>query len=49
MNDLGKDVSAILGDWEWVGDRLAFDAYHAFDVKPGDGMYLAPEDRVRIW
>ena len=23
--------------------------YKAFDVKPGDGMYLAPEDRVKIW
>jgi putative endopeptidase len=23
--------------------------YTAFDVKPGDRLYLAPEDRVRIW
>ncbi|TPW11568.1 MAG: putative endopeptidase, partial [bacterium] len=23
--------------------------YEAFDVKPGDSMYLAPEARVRIW
>lgn len=23
--------------------------YDAFDVKPGDALYLAPEDRVRIW
>ena len=23
--------------------------YAAFDVKPGDALYLAPEDRVRIW
>jgi len=23
--------------------------YEAFDVKPGDKYYLAPEDRVRIW
>lgn len=23
--------------------------YEAFDVKPGDRMYLAPEERVRIW
>lgn len=23
--------------------------YEAFGVKPGDGMYLAPGDRVRIW
>ena len=27
-----------------------FDAwYKAFDVKPGDKLYLKPEDRVRIW
>ncbi len=23
--------------------------YQAFDVKPGDAMYLSPEQRVRIW
>lgn len=23
--------------------------YQAFDIKPGDGMYLAPDKRVRIW
>ncbi len=23
--------------------------YDAFDVRPGDRLYLAPEDRVRIW
>ncbi len=23
--------------------------YEAFDVKEGDGMYLSPEDRVKIW
>ncbi|HET8650116.1 MAG TPA: M13 family metallopeptidase [Gemmatimonadales bacterium] len=23
--------------------------YQAFDIKPGDGMYRAPEDRVTIW
>ena len=23
--------------------------YTAFDVKPGDKLYLAPEDRVKIW
>jgi endothelin-converting enzyme/putative endopeptidase len=23
--------------------------YTAFDVKPGDKLYLAPEDRVHIW
>jgi putative endopeptidase len=23
--------------------------YAAFDVKPGDKLYLDPKDRVRIW
>jgi putative endopeptidase len=23
--------------------------YDAFDVKPGDALYLAPDQRVRIW
>ena len=23
--------------------------YRAFDVKPGQGLYLAPADRVRVW
>ena len=23
--------------------------YEAFDIRPGDGMYLAPEERVRVW
>jgi putative endopeptidase len=23
--------------------------YEAFGVKPGDKLYIAPEDRVRIW
>ena len=23
--------------------------YAAFDVKPGDKLYLPPEERVRIW
>jgi predicted metalloendopeptidase len=23
--------------------------YEAFGVKPGDKLYLAPEQRVRIW
>lgn len=23
--------------------------YAAYDVQPGDGMYVAPEDRVGIW
>jgi putative endopeptidase len=32
------------------GPLRNFDAwYQAFDVKPGDKLYLKPEDRVRIW
>jgi putative endopeptidase len=23
--------------------------YEAFNVKPGDSLYLAPEKRVKIW
>ena len=23
--------------------------YDTYDVQPGDGMYVAPEDRVGIW
>ena len=23
--------------------------YEAFDIKEGDSMYVAPEDRVKIW
>ena len=23
--------------------------YSTYDVQPGDGMWLDPEDRVRIW
>ncbi len=23
--------------------------YSAFDVKPGDKLYIAPEQRVKIW
>jgi predicted metalloendopeptidase len=23
--------------------------YQAFDIKPTDGMYIAPDNRVRIW
>ena len=30
-----------------LGNIPAF--YEAFDVKPGDGLYRAPEQRVRIW
>ncbi len=33
-----------------IGGPRNHDAwYEAFDVQPGDAMYLAPEERVRIW
>lgn len=32
------------------GIVLHLDAFHAaFDVRPGDPMYLAPQDRIRLW
>jgi putative endopeptidase len=32
------------------GPVLNIDAFHqAFDTKPGDGMYKAPKERIRIW
>jgi putative endopeptidase len=32
------------------GAPINIDAFHeAFATKPGDGMYKAPEDRIRIW
>jgi putative endopeptidase len=33
-----------------IGAAVNHDAFHeAFGTKPGDGMYVAPEDRIRIW
>lgn len=33
-----------------IGPYRNIDAFHeAFDTKPGDGMWLPPEERVRIW
>ena len=32
------------------GPLVNLDAFiKAFDVKPGDKMYKAPEDRIKIW
>jgi putative endopeptidase len=39
-----------LPEFRVIGPLRNIDAwYDAFDVKPGDKYYLAPEDRVRIW
>jgi putative endopeptidase len=36
--------------WRVNGSVPHIDAFiHAFDVQPGDGMWLAPEKRARIW
>jgi putative endopeptidase len=36
--------------WRAVGPERNVDAwYTAFDVKPGDKMYVAPEQRVHLW
>ena len=33
-----------------IGPYRNIDAFHeAFTTQPGDGMWLAPEDRVRLW
>jgi predicted metalloendopeptidase len=38
------------GEWRTNGVlRNQTPFYEAFDVKPGDGMYLPPEQRVTIW
>ncbi len=38
------------GEYRANGIVRNFDAwYTAFDVQPGDALYLAPEDRVKIW
>jgi len=29
----------------WQPERIR----HAFDVKPGDAMYLAPDQRISLW
>jgi putative endopeptidase len=37
------------GQWRCYEVRNIDAWYQAFDVKPGQKLYLAPEDRVRIW
>ena len=39
-----------LGKWRVNGAlRNIDDFYTAFDIKEGDAMYMAPEDRINIW
>ena len=55
-SDTSAWISSILGP-AWAsaalianGAAVNVDAfYDAFDVKEGDGMWLPPEDRVKIW
>lgn len=38
------------GPFRTIGAPVNMDAwYNAFDVKPGDRLYKAPQDRIRIW
>jgi len=38
------------GEYRTIGAPVNMDAwYEAFNVKPGDKLYKAPEDRIRIW
>ncbi|WP_044560725.1 M13 family metallopeptidase [Azospirillum sp. B4] len=51
-----KDLNQALADthapapFRVKGSLVNLDAYYqAFDVRPGDGMYVRPADRVHIW
>ncbi|WP_229802327.1 M13 family metallopeptidase [Pontibacter akesuensis] len=38
------------GEFRTIGAPVNMDAwYEAFNVKPGDKLYIAPEDRIRLW
>ncbi|SFG14092.1 M13 family metallopeptidase [Pontibacter chinhatensis] len=38
------------GQYRTIGPLVNMDAwYEAFDVQPGDKLYKAPEERIRIW
>ena len=39
---------AVEGLQGWYGESHVLHGV-SFDVKPGDKLYLAPEDRVKIW
>jgi len=50
MLRLTKEDVHSLGEFRVNGPLPNIQAfYDAFDVKEGDGMYLAPEERVKIW
>lgn len=37
-------------EWRVIGPLMNFDPfYKAFNVQPGEKMYIAPEDRLKIW
>jgi putative endopeptidase len=45
-----KEDEHSLGKWRVNGTLPHIDAFiEAFDIKPGDNMYLAPEKRAKIW
>ncbi len=38
------------GEWRTIGPLINMDAwYEAFDVRPGDKLYVAPEKRIYLW
>jgi putative endopeptidase len=38
------------GQWRTIGPLVNMDAwYEAFGIKPGDKLYIAPENRIRLW
>ncbi|WP_394345645.1 M13 family metallopeptidase [Arundinibacter roseus] len=38
------------GEWRTIGPLVNMDAwYEAFNVQPGDKLYVAPEKRIKLW
>ena len=49
MQQLKTDVHSVSFNRVNGISRLLDDWYDLFGVKPGDKLYLAPADRVKIW
>lgn len=49
MQQLKTDVHSVSFNCVNGISRLLDDWYDLFGVKPGDKLYLAPADRVKIW
>ena len=47
LDNAGFALRDVVRTWFYNDDILAW--YDAFNVKPGDKLYLAPKDRVKVW